>query len=95
MQPIKDKWAHFESEMNAAKLQTTSVAYRLELCRVPVFSSEQSRTHVENLQVSTKCDKIILLGKNCTVIVVLFLNCKVVNMYILGSNFILSTWEYT
>ncbi|XP_067239734.1 nesprin-2-like isoform X8 [Chanodichthys erythropterus] len=50
LQPIKDKWAHFDSNMSAAKLQTTSVAYRLELCRVPVFSSEQSRTHVEHLQ---------------------------------------------
>ncbi|KAK7133211.1 hypothetical protein R3I94_015172 [Phoxinus phoxinus] len=50
LQPIKDKWAHFESEMSAAELQTTSVAYRLELCRVPVFSSEQNRTHVEHLQ---------------------------------------------
>lgn len=94
MQPIKDKWAHFESEMSAAKLQTTSVAYRLELCRVPVFSSEQIQTHVEHLQVSKQCNKIILLGKNYTENVVLFLNCKVVNTS-LGSNFILPTWEYT
>ncbi|XP_077075807.1 nesprin-2a [Siphateles boraxobius] len=50
LQPIKDKWAHFESEMSAAELQTTRVAYRLELCRVPVFSSEQNRIHVEHLQ---------------------------------------------
>ncbi|KAG1964264.1 nesprin-2 [Pimephales promelas] len=50
LQPIKDKWAHFESEVSAAELQTTRVAYRLELCRVPVFSIEQSRIHVEHLQ---------------------------------------------
>ncbi|XDV42021.1 hypothetical protein PO909_010774 [Leuciscus waleckii] len=50
LQPIKDKWAHFESEMSAAELQTTRVAYRLQLCRVPVFSSEQNRIHVEHLQ---------------------------------------------
>ncbi|KAL1254649.1 hypothetical protein QQF64_016878, partial [Cirrhinus molitorella] len=50
LQPIKDEWAHFESKMSAAELQTTGVAYKLELCRVPVFSSEQCRTHVEHLQ---------------------------------------------
>ncbi|XP_016149734.1 nesprin-2-like [Sinocyclocheilus grahami] len=50
LQPIKDEWAHFESKMSAAELRTTRVVYKLELCRVPVFSSEQSRTHVEHLQ---------------------------------------------
>ncbi|KAF4099427.1 hypothetical protein G5714_019553 [Onychostoma macrolepis] len=50
LQPIKDEWAQFESKMSAAELQTTGVVYKLELCRVPVYSSEQSRTHVEHLQ---------------------------------------------
>ncbi|KAL0164378.1 hypothetical protein M9458_040131, partial [Cirrhinus mrigala] len=50
LQPIKNEWAHFESKMSAAELRTTGVVYKLELCRVPVFSSEQSRTHVEHLQ---------------------------------------------
>ncbi|XP_052390559.1 nesprin-2 isoform X4 [Carassius gibelio] len=50
LQEIKDEWTRFESKMRAAELQTTGVLYKLELCRVPVFSSEQSRTHVEHLQ---------------------------------------------
>ncbi|XP_052441872.1 nesprin-2-like isoform X3 [Carassius gibelio] len=50
LESIKDEWAHFESKMSAAELQTTGVVYKLELCRVSVFSSEQSRTHVEHLQ---------------------------------------------
>ncbi|XP_059369612.1 nesprin-2-like [Carassius carassius] len=50
LQPIKDEWAHFESKMSAAELQITRVVYKLELCGVSVFSSEQSRTHVEQLQ---------------------------------------------
>ncbi len=54
LQPIKDEWAQFESKMSAAELQTTGVIYKLELCRVPMFSSEQSRTHVEHLQVSKR-----------------------------------------
>nr|XP_021324291.1 nesprin-2-like isoform X1 [Danio rerio] len=50
LQPIKDEWVRVESKMSAAELQTTGVIYRLELCRVPVFSSEQSRSHVEQIQ---------------------------------------------
>ncbi|XP_051954461.1 nesprin-2-like [Xyrauchen texanus] len=50
LQPIRDEWAHFESKMSAEGLQTSRVVYRLELCRVPVFSSEQSRAHVKHLQ---------------------------------------------
>ncbi|XP_043093802.1 nesprin-2 isoform X3 [Puntigrus tetrazona] len=50
LQPVKDDWAQFESKMGAAEQRTTGVAYKLELCRVSVFSSEQSRTHVDHLQ---------------------------------------------
>ncbi|XP_056337531.1 nesprin-2 isoform X2 [Danio aesculapii] len=50
LQPIKDEWVHVESKMSSAELQTTGVIYRLELCRVPVFSSGQSRAHVEQIQ---------------------------------------------
>ncbi|RXN16323.1 nesprin-2-like protein [Labeo rohita] len=50
LQPVKDEWAHFESKMSAAELQTTGVVYKLKLYRVPVLSSEQCRTQVEHLQ---------------------------------------------
>ncbi|XP_051500897.1 nesprin-2-like [Myxocyprinus asiaticus] len=50
LRPIRDEWVYFKSEMCAKGLQTSGVVYRLELNRVPLFSSEQSRVYVEHLQ---------------------------------------------
>ncbi|XP_051511030.1 LOW QUALITY PROTEIN: nesprin-2-like [Myxocyprinus asiaticus] len=50
LRPIRDEWAHFESKLSAEGLQTSRVVYKLELYRVPLFSSEQSRAHEKHLQ---------------------------------------------
>ncbi|XP_036438507.1 LOW QUALITY PROTEIN: nesprin-2 [Colossoma macropomum] len=47
---LKEQWTHFDTELRDAALHTASMSYKLESSKTPLFSLQQSKEHVEELQ---------------------------------------------
>ncbi|KAL6486315.1 hypothetical protein MHYP_G00057070 [Metynnis hypsauchen] len=47
---LKEQWTHFDTELRDAALHTASMSYKLESSKTQMFSLQQSKEHVEELQ---------------------------------------------
>lgn len=52
---LKEQWAQVNGALRDAALHTVSIAYKMECGKIPRLSLQQSKEHVDQLQVRTKC----------------------------------------
>lgn len=51
---LKEQWTQLEGALRDAAQETVSMAYKLETSKIPTLSLQQSKEHVEQLQVRTR-----------------------------------------